>query len=193
VPEESIGWDFGVEQSFFEDTLILDLTYFEAGLENEIFTAFLPSFQTTPRNRTSESDRSGWEFSVSATPMDGLSLYGAYSRLDATEPAGIEIRRPGEQASLDASWDILGSPFQINLGVTHVGENIDTDFATFLRAELDPYTLIRLGASWQVSDEFELYTRIENLTDESYQQVIGYNAAPQALYIGLRFRDEAGK
>ena len=193
VPEESAGWDFGVEQSFFEDALILDLTYFEAGLENEIFTAFLPSFQTTPRNRTSESDRSGWEFSLSATPMDGLSLYGAYSRLDATEPAGIEIRRPGEQASLDASWDILGSPFQINLGVTHVGENIDTDFATFLRAELDPYTLIRLGASWQVSDEFELYTRIENLTDESYQQVIGYNAAPQALYIGLRFRDEAGK
>ena len=125
--------------------------------------------------------------------MEGLSVYGAYSQLDATEPAGIEIRRPKEQASLDASWDVLGGPFQINLGVTHVGENIDTDFATFLRAELDPYTLIRLGASWEVNDEFELYTRIENLTDESYQEVIGYNAAPQALYIGLRFRDEASK
>jgi vitamin B12 transporter len=193
VPEESVGWDFGVEQSFFAQALILDLTYFEAGLENEIFTAFLPSFQTTPRNSTSDSDRSGWELSVSATPVDGLSLYGAYSQLDATEPAGIEIRRPKEQAALDASWDILGSPFQLNLGVTHVGENIDTDFATFLRTDLDAYTLIRLGASWQVNDEFELYTRIENLTDEAYQEVIGYNAAPQALYIGLRFRDEAGR
>ena len=193
VPEESVGWDVGVEQSFFEDALVLDLTYFEAGLENEIFTDFLPTFQTTPRNSTSDSDRSGWELSVSATPMEGLSLYGAYSQLDATEPAGIEIRRPKEQASLDASWDFLGSPFQLNVGVTHVGENIDTDFATFLRAELDPYTLIRLGASWQVNDDVELYTRIENLTDESYQEVIGYNAAPQALYIGLRFRDEASK
>ena len=191
VPEESVGWDFGVEQSFFEEALILDLTYFEAGLENEIFTAFLPNFQTTPRNSTSGSDRSGWELSVAATPMDGLSLYGAYSRLDATEPAGIEIRRPKEQAALDARWDILGSPLQVNLGVTHVGENSDTDFATFLRTDLDAYTLIRLGASWQVNDEFELYTRIENLTDEAYQEVIGYNAAPQALYIGLRFRDEA--
>ncbi len=193
VPEESVGWDFGVEQSFFEDALVLDMTYFEADLENEIFTDFLPNFQTTPRNSTSDSGRSGWELSVSATPMEGLSVYGAYSQLDATEPAGIEIRRPKEQASLDASWDVLGGPFQINLGVTHVGENIDTDFATFLRAELDPYTLIRLGASWEVNDEFELYTRIENLTDESYQEVIGYNAAPQALYIGLRFRDEASK
>ena len=193
MPEESVGWDFGVEQSFFEDALVLDATYFEADLENEIFTDFLPNFQTTPRNSTSDSDRSGWELSVSATPMEGLSVYGAYSQLDATEPAGIEIRRPKEQASLDASWDVLGGPFQINLGVTHVGENIDTDFATFLRAELDPYTLIRLGASWEVNDEFELYTRIENLTDESYQEVIGYNAAPQALYIGLRFRDEASK
>jgi len=193
VPEESVGWDFGVEQAFFGDTLIVDLTYFEAGLENEIFTDFLPNFQTTPRNSTSDSDRSGWELSVSAMPMDGLSLHGAYSQLDATEPAGIEIRRPKEQASLDASWDILGSPFQINLGVTHVGENIDTDFATFLRAELAPYTLIRLGASWQVNDEFELYARVENLTDEDYQEVFGYNAAPQALHIGLRFRDEASK
>lgn len=194
VPEESVGWDFGVEQSFFEDALVLDLTYFEAGLENEIYTDFLfPTFESTPRNRTTDSDRSGWELSVSATPMEGLSLVSAYSQLDATEPAGIEIRRPKEQASLDASWDILGGPFQLNLGLTHVGENIDTDFATFLRTELDPYTLIRLGASWQVNDEFELYTRIENLTDESYQEVIGYNAAPQALYIGLRFRDEASK
>ncbi len=193
VPEESVGWDIGVEQSFFEDALILDLTYFEAELENEIFTAFLPSFDTTPQNRTSNSDRSGWELSVSATPMEGLSLYGAYSQLDATEPAGVEIRRPKEQASLDASWEISGSPFQINLGVTHVGENIDTDFATFLRTELDPYTLIRLGASWQVNEDFELYSRIENLTDESYQEVIGYNAAPQAFYVGLRFRDEAAK
>jgi vitamin B12 transporter len=156
-----------------------------------MFTAFLPNFQTTPRNSTSDSDRSGWELSVAATPMDGLSLYGAYSQLDATEPAGIEIRRPKEQAALDARWDILGSPLQVNLGVTHVGENSDTDFATFLRTDLDAYTLIRLGASWQVNDEFELYTRIENLTDEAYQEVIGYNAAPQALYIGLRFRDEA--
>lgn len=193
VPEESIGWDFGVEQSLFEDGLVLDLTYFEAGLENEIYTDFLPSFQTTPLNRTTESDRSGWEITVSAAPIEGLSLLGAYSQLDATEPAGIEIRRPKEQASLDASWDILGGPFQLNLGITHVGDNIDTDFATFLRTELDPYTLIRLGASWQVNDEFELYTRIENLTDESYQEVIGYNAAPQAFYVGLRFRDEASK
>lgn len=193
VPEESVGWDIGVEQAFFDDALVVDLTYFEAGLENEIFTAFLPSFETTPLNLATDSDRLGWELSVAATPMDGLSIYGAYSQLDATEPAGIEIRRPKEQASLDASWDIPGSPVQLNLGVTHVGENLDTDFATFFRTELDPYTLIRLGASWQVTDQFELYTRVENLTDESYQEVIGYNAAPQAFYLGLRYRDEAAK
>ena len=193
VPEESIGWDIGVEQALFDDALVIDLTWYEAELENEIFTAFLPSFETTPLNSTSDSDRSGWELTIAATPIEGLSFYGAYSQLDATEPGGIEIRRPKEQASLDASWDFVGSPFQLNLGVTHVGENIDNDFATFLRTELDPYTLIRLGASWQVTDQFELYARAENLTDEEYQEVIGYNAAPQAFYLGLRFRDEASK
>lgn len=193
VPEESIGWDIGIEQAFFDDALVVDLTWYEAELENEIFTAFLPSFETTPLNSTSDSDRSGWELTIAATPVEGLSFYGAYSQLDATEPAGIEIRRPKEQASLDASWDFAGSPFQLNLGLTYVGENVDTDFATFLRTELDAYTLIRLGASWQATDQIELYARAENLTDETYQEVIGYRGAPQAFYLGLRFRDEASK
>lgn len=193
VPEESLGWDISVEQSFFEEKLLVDLTWFEAELENEIFTAFLPSFETTPQNSMSESDRAGWELTVSGNPLEDLSVFASYSQLDATEPAGIEIRRPKEQASLDANWDIFGSPFQLNLGVSYVGENIDTDFATFLRTPLDPYTTIRLGGSWQVTDQFELYARAENLTDEAYQEVIGYNAAPQAFYLGLRFRDEAAK
>jgi hypothetical protein len=31
------------------------------------------------------------------------------------------------------------------------------------------------------------------LLDEEYEEVIGYLGAPQGLYFGLRFRDEASK
>jgi vitamin B12 transporter len=177
----------------FEDTLTIDVTYFSSDLENEIYTAFLPGFLTTALNSTSDSDRSGWEFTVYADPTDDISLYGSLTQLDASEPAGIEIRRPEQTASLDASWDIFGGPVQLNLGVSYTGESTDTDFGTFLRTPVDAYTLVRLGASWQVSDKLELYTRVENLLDEEYEEVIGYLGAPQGLYFGLRFRDEASK
>lgn len=193
VPEEAIGWDAGIEQTLFGGALVMDLTYFASDLENEIYTAFLPTFETTPLNALTESDRDGWELTVNATPLEDLDIYASWTLLDATEPAGIEIRRPKEQGSLDASWRVMGGPVKVNLGVTYTGENVDTDFGSFLRTDLEPYTLVRLGATWQLNDEFELFARGENLLDEEYQEVIGYNAAPQAFYFGVRFRDESRK
>ena len=163
----------------------------KSDLENEIFTDFLPTFKTTPLNSTSDSDRSGWELYVSATPMDGLSLYGAYtSSTPPNPPASKSAARKSKPPSTPAGASSARPCSSISASPTF-GDNVDTDFATFLRTDLDPYTLIRLGASWQVDDQIELYTRVENLTDEDYQEVIGYNAAPQAVYVGLRFRDEA--
>jgi vitamin B12 transporter len=190
VPEEAEGWDIGVEQTLFDGRAILDLTYFESTLENEIFTAFggPPDFISTPQNRTDESDRSGWEATFRLYPTDDIDLVGSWTSLDSTEPAGIEVRRPENQGALDASWRIGGGPLQLNLGATYNGEQVDTDFGAFLRAAQDPYTLIRLGASWQLNDNVEVYGRIENLTDEEYEEVISFRGAPRAVYVGVRFK-----
>ncbi|MEZ6030846.1 MAG: TonB-dependent receptor [Hyphomonadaceae bacterium] len=193
VPEEALGWDAGVEQTLFEGKLVIDATYFTSTLDNEIFTAFLPTFETTALNSASESDRSGWELTVYADPTDDISLYGTWTRLDASEPSGVEIRRPENTASLDASWRVMGGPWQINLGVSYTGDSVDTDFGTFLPTPVDAYTLVRLGASYKLSDTVELYGRVENLLDEEYEEVIGYRGAPQAAYVGIRFREETRK
>lgn len=194
VPEESVGWDLGVEQTIIPDRLVADLTYFHANLENEIFTSFIAATsQFTPLNNASKSKRQGWELYVTATPVDDISLVGSWTELDATEPAGVEVRRPEQQGSLDATWRIGGGPVKLNLGVTYNGDTYDTDFDTFQRVRLDPYTLVRFGAAWQVTDQVEVYGRVENLLDEKYQDVIAFNAAPQAAYVGVRFRDEASK
>lgn len=193
VPEEALGWDAGIEQTLFDGALTLDVTYFSAELENEIYTAFLPGFLTTALNRATDSDRSGWEFTAYADPTDDLSIYASYTQLDASAPAGIEIRRPEQTASLDASWSVLGGPVKLNLGVSYTGDSVDSDFGTGLHTQIDPWTLVRLGAAWEVNDSIELYTRIENLLDEEYEEVIGYLGAPQAAYIGIRFREEVKK
>jgi vitamin B12 transporter len=195
IPEEAEGWDIGVEQTLLDGRVVLDLTWFESTLENEIYTAFgpAPDFLSTPQNRTTESDRSGWEATFRLLPTDDFDVVGSWTNLDATEPAGIEVRRPENQGALDASWRIGGGPFQFNLGATYNGEQVDTDFGTFMRAAQDPYTLVRLGASWQIDDQTELYARIENLTDEEYEEVISFLGAPRAAYIGVRFKGGSAK
>ena len=102
--------------------------------------------------------------------------------------ARILIRVP----SLDGSWRVMGGPVQINLGITYNGEQLDTDFGTVLRTKQDPYTLVRLGASWRLNDSTELYGRIENMTDEDYQEVIGFDGGPRIAYIGVRFKESSG-
>jgi vitamin B12 transporter len=121
-------------------------------------------------------------------PTDDIGLIGSWTNLDATEPAGVEIRRPENQGSLDATWRVGGGPMQVNLGVTYNGDQVDTDFGTFLRTAQDPYTLVRLGLSYQLTDSLEIYGRVENLTDERYEEVIGFLGSPRAAYIGLRFK-----
>ncbi|MFT3725443.1 MAG: TonB-dependent receptor [Hyphomonadaceae bacterium] len=194
-PEEAEGWDIGVEQSLLEGNLLVDLTYFESTLENEIYTTFgpAPTFLATPANRISDSDRSGWELAFSAYPTSDIDITGSYTKLDATDPTGIEVRRPKDQAALDASWRVGGGPFQLNLGVTYNGEQVDTDFGTFTATAQDPYTLVRLGASYKLNDSVEVYGRIENLTDEKYEEVIGYLGQPQGIFVGVRFRDDKSK
>ncbi len=194
-PEEAEGWDIGVEQSLFEGKLLVDLTYFNSTLEKEIYTVFgpPPTFLSTPANRTTDSDRSGWELGFSAYPTADIDITGSYTNLDATEPSGIEVRRPKDQAAIDASWRIGGGPLQLNLGVTYNGEQYDTDFGTFIASARDPYTLVRLGASYQLNDGVEIYGRIENLNDETYEEVIGYLGQPQGVFFGVRFRDDKSK
>lgn len=193
VPEKADGWDFGLEQTLFNGAITADLTYFESSLRHEIFTAFgpAPDFLSTPSNRASISRRRGWELSFATRADSDISLSGSYTFLDATEPEGVEARRPGNQAAIDATWRIGGGPLQVDLGLTHAGRRQDTDYGSYLRVRQSPYTLLRLGASVRLSDQTEIYARIENVMDTTYEEVIGYLGAPRGVFIGIRLRDDS--
>jgi vitamin B12 transporter len=48
------------------------------------------------------------------------------------------------------------------------------------------YTVFGVSASYQVNDMAEAYLRIENILDEDYQTVPGYNTSGRAAFVGLR-------
>src|SRR5262249_48761509 len=115
-PETAWGYDAGVEQAFLENRLLVDLTYFRSKLNR--LTSFgacsLPSPNAPPAIRPSscnvpgKSTREGEELSVKYNPTDNVELIGSYTHLNAKIPNGsAELRRPDNQASLDASWRLL--------------------------------------------------------------------------------------
>ncbi|HEV7692746.1 MAG TPA: TonB-dependent receptor [Hyphomonadaceae bacterium] len=198
TPEKAVGWDAGVEQQLLNGDLVVDVTYFQSTLEDEISfgSCTLPNPNAPPAtlpsscNQNGESDRKGVELSAAYQLSDTLSLIGSYTWLDATNPDGSkEIRRPENAATLDASWQVAPG-FRLNLGAVYNGENFDTDFATFTPVKLDDYTLVRLGASYQLADTVELYGRVENATDEDYRENFGVLTPGTAFYVGFRLKQD---
>jgi vitamin B12 transporter len=53
---------------------------------------------------------------------------------------------------------------------------------------LPDYEVLDLSVSYDASDTLEFYGRVQNATDELYQEVIGYNTAERSIYGGVRLR-----
>lgn len=191
-PEESTGWEIGVEQYLLDHSLLVGLTYFDSELENEIGSETVLGV-TRPINRVGVSNREGVELFARADLGEQWSVNVAYTYLDADEPlAGggrrAEIRRAENIASANISWRTLDDRGGLNLNVRYNGEQTDDNFATWPATivTLDPFTLVTLGGDWQLTEGLDIYGRVENALDEDYTEVYGYASTERAYYIGLR-------
>ena len=63
------------------------------------------------------------------------------------------------------------------------GDSYD-DRGNFTR--LDSYGLLTLRASLPLGERFELYGRVENVTDTDYQTVAGYGTYGRSAFLGVR-------
>ncbi len=192
-PEESRSAELGVR--YLAENIQLSVSYFDARLEDEIngfvFDAVNGGF--TAANADGESKRRGAELEGSWQATDALSLTASYTWLDATQPEGDEqleeVRRPGDTAALRANYAL--PRLNINVGVTHSGEQIDTFFPPFpepsQRVTLGAYTLIDASMQYSVSDRVMFRARIENALDETYEEVFGYRSPGFGAYAGVEF------
>ena len=75
--------------------------------------------------------------------------------------------------------------------ITHTG---DQDDDTFLppsfarqRVSLNNFTLVGLSGSWQLMEQLSVFARAENILDDDYQEVFGFQAPGASAYLGIRY------
>lgn len=194
APEESFGWDAGVEFSVLAGKAVVDVTYFETDLQHEIV-----GFGNTLINLDDDSQRRGIEVAARAQLMPGVVVGAAYTWLDAEDPTGLaEIRRPEHAARFDVNYAFDSGRGNLNVAAIYNGETPDSvffnlDVPPFFGSSfvtLDSYWLLNIAASYQVAPGVEIYGRIENALNEDYQEVFGFETADVAAYAGVRFTYE---
>lgn len=187
-PEESESWEIGWEQEIGD--IGWSATYFDANLENEIYTAFV-GFTSTAQNRAGKSVRRGVELAGRWQALANLSLAGQATFFDSQDDAGDdEIRVPDMTASLSADWQVQADGLRLSLALDHVGEQGDFDFGPFPSrlVGLDAYTLASLTAEYPITDRLAVTLRGENLLDETATDVFGYNGPGAGVFVGLKLK-----
>lgn len=190
VPEQSTSWEIGWDGSV--GPVELSATYFDAQLEDEIFTAFNPNFTSTARNRTGDSERSGVEVGARVAVSDALRLSAQVTLTDSTSDDGTdEIRVPSETASLSVDYrPAAWKGGRAGLAFDYVGEQDDFNFGTFpaQRVTLDSYVLTSASIEWPVLDDLAIMLRGENLFDEEVTDVFGFEGPGAAVFVGFKVR-----
>ena len=185
VPETARSYDVGVEQKLVDGKIRASVTWFHRDTRNQI--DFDPS--TFVYINIDKTRAEGIEFALDLRPTDRLTLSGSYSFVDSTNLSpgyvGNDLaRRPHQSVSASIDWK---TPIGLGVGATvlSVGDSFD-DAGNFNR--LDGYTIVGLRADFPIGDKFSVYGRVDNLFDEKYTVVRGYNTPGRAAYGGIRLK-----
>ena len=186
APEESSGWEIGADQALFGDAVVLGFTYFEAELEHEIAGGFFSS----PFNLSTPSQQRGVETTLAARFGEHWRLDASYAWLGAEQNGVREVRRPAHSGSAALYWRAADDRGGAGLVVRYASAITDDDFATFpaTRVSLDGFATVALMGDWELSEHVRLFGRVENASDETYEQAFGYRAPTRGAFVGLRAR-----
>ena len=193
-PEESRGWDVGVELNLLAGRLSLDATYFNNRLTDLIhwYDAGTPYDRQNPEtgdddyytNLDGVSWIRGLELTAQANPAEALHLSVQYTYTDTEDPDGEPLpRRPRHVASINLGYELLDGKATLDLGIDYHGKQLNRKANPVM---LDGFYLVNLAAAYRVTRRVELFGRIDNLLDEDYEEVPGYRTTGIRVFAGIR-------
>jgi vitamin B12 transporter len=177
-PERATGFDAGVERLFGERGRFA-VAFFHTKVKDQIDFDFAGGGyfnidETRARGVEVEGD-------IDLTPQ--LSASAAYTFTDAIDLATEAqlLRQPKHQGTAILSY---APTERLSLAATLIVNGRENDTP----APNDGFVRLDLRAAWALTDQLELYGRVENAADADYQDVSGYGEPGLAAYGGVRVR-----
>jgi len=191
-PETTTGFDIGFEQRLFEDMVIFGATYFYNDIDDLILAA-PPAFRNV---NIDQARTQGMESFLRLQPVDNVLIQFTYTYTDTRAenapaafgltPGSRLLRRPLHSFSADISIDFLDDRANATLTILYIGERDDLNSA-FAVVNADDHVTVNLSGSFQVTDQLEIFGRVENLFNHNYQEVLTFSSPGVSAFGGFRF------
>ena len=137
-----------------------------------------------------KSLREGVELNFFRKLSERFKINGSYTYTDSIEPnsSGIyvdELRRPKHISSLNINWNSSNRLF-LTANIRHRSSQIDIVFPN--RVTLPEVTLLNINAKYKLKNKFIINFQLNNVLDESYEEVYGYRALGFSVHLGIRYQ-----
>jgi outer membrane cobalamin receptor len=198
-PERSHTFDVGVEQRAFAGRLRAAAAFFHHSYYDQIAYQLKDpaTFQGSYVN-LGETRAKGVELSLEAVPVPSLRIAANYTYLDGVIVESSSafdrvyavghplLRRPKHQGFLaaDGTWGRVTA----SANLVMVGERADSDFLGLGLTSNPGYHRLDARLRVRLARGLSVYAAAENLTDESYQDVLGYPALGRFVRVGVSYR-----
>ncbi len=182
-PEESRGYDVGLEQPFLSDRIRVGSTYFHNDIDNLI----TDNATFTTNINVGRAVTYGNEFFASYKVNDRLNFRADYTFTIAKDLiANSELpRRPRDKATLQADWTPIDK-VHLSGTVLYVSSWTDINPLTFAPQIAKGYATVNLAASYDINAQTTVFARIDNLLNRQYEDPLGFLHPGIGAYAGVR-------
>jgi vitamin B12 transporter len=185
-PEEGNHYDIGIEQDLFDSKFFVGATYFYNKYTNMIqWAGDDVTGWWEPTNLASASTR-GVELESRWMPVDTFEAWVNYTYVDTKDASrnGKEIwGTPGNTVNLGFNWN----------GIDRLNVNANISIVSTRQYSGVPYILnsyykFDCSMSYDITRNFQIFGRIENMLDDSYMENAGYPEPGAMFFIGGKMR-----
>nr|WP_279010492.1 TonB-dependent receptor [Aeromonas jandaei] len=169
-PEESKNLELGLSGRYSAWDWSVNL--YRNRIDNLIYCLTSMSYTCNPKNTTADIKGVETEIGIDTGPVHHRLSYD-YTRAKDKGNQDLQLLRRAEHKG---SWiaDTRFDATTLTTELLYVGKRYDNNWATNQRVELGAYTLLNLAASYEVTQQFTLGGRIDNLFDRDYAPAYGY-------------------
>lgn len=201
-PERSRSLDAGVEQALAGATVLLDATWFANRYDDLIVTvgSRLAGASRYRSDNIANARAAGLELGATWHAPAGLRVRGAMTFLD-TEVLAVDhlpglaqapfevgdrlLRRAPRQGSIEVHWSSrAGSFFALVNGRSEMLD-LEPNFASALYGN-PGHVAVAVGGAVPLTAALEVFGRVTNLLDETYEDVFGFPSPGRLAFVGIR-------
>lgn len=176
--ESTKGYEAGIEYNDNQGSRY-ELVYFNQKIEDSIFFDLTTSSGYLQDLGTSRSE--GLELIADLVVTDHFGINANYTYNDARDTSGTQrIRRPRHLTNIGVYYHI--EKLKVSATVRMVKDVVDSTTA------LSDYEVFDVSVRYLIDESTQVFARVENLFDTTYQDVSVFNTSGQAFHAGVKFQ-----